>query len=333
MIGRCIRGTVVLLLLMWWTTLLCPAAAVTTTADISETTENTDADQKADRAYVGRAAIAGQSTCSKALLAACSGLGSVAECDVCVAHHQHRLRVRRCTAAAVAAFCKGLPVDAKSILVQDGYLIPGGQFIGHHTSQLQVLIDGSFSAVSKVDWHDRTVVNSTNLRSLKLAGEYMADVPLALPSLFTLQLEGTLRPAANLSKLTSRFTAMVEMRKSTFSAVLGGTYDASTLPVHNKSITHGYMAISIIGGSRNAIRSVRAIANNSDSILGVNQSPHAEIANCEVGGSSVLGMMQTRCIWSLATSRALVHDNHVHHCSTSFCELRIWLRWHGVITD
>ena len=27
-------------------------------------------------------------------------------------------------------------------------------------------------------------------------------------------------------------------------------------------------------------------------------------------------MLHTRCIWTLATSHALVHDNHVHHCSS-----------------
>jgi parallel beta-helix repeat protein len=34
-----------------------------------------------------------------------------------------------------------------------------------------------------------------------------------------------------------------------------------------------------------------------------------------VGGGGGLGMLQTRCIWTLATSHALVHDNHVHNCS------------------
>lgn len=77
------------------------------------------------------------------------------------------------------------------------------------------------------------------------------------------------------------------------------------------------MALSIQGGGNNAIRAVRAMSNNSDAVIGVNMSPRAEIGNCEVGGDArALGMLNTRCIWTLATSHALVHDCHVHHCSS-----------------
>jgi hypothetical protein len=79
--------------------------------------------------------------------------------------------------------------------------------------------------------------------------------------------------------------------------------------------SRGFQAISIVGGhGMNAIRSVRALANNTDAAIGVNQSPHAEIAFSDVGGAD--GMLHGRCIWTLATSAALVHHNIVRNCSS-----------------
>lgn len=53
-------------------------------------------------------------------------------------------------------------------------------------------------------------------------------------------------------------------------AVVGGTFDAASLPAPPDG-SRGYMAIAIVGGGNNAIRGVRALANNSDAALGVNQ--------------------------------------------------------------
>ena len=206
-------------------------------------------------------------------------------------------------------------MSASSLFLVDGRLQPGGQFVGRYTSQLQRLLDGSFAPVSSADWKDKSFINSSTLRHLHLAGEYLADVPLSLPSLFVLKLQGSLHAAPNLtaynSSHTERFAAMIQLQHVSFSAVIGGTFDASSLPPHDEKATHGFMALSILGGSNNAIRGVRAMSNNSDSIIGVNQSPHAEVGGCDVGGGDSLGVLHTRCIWTLATSHALVHDNHV----------------------
>jgi hypothetical protein len=57
-----------------------------------------------------------------------------------------------------------------------------------------------------------------------------------------LRLEGTMKPAANISlQNVSRFTGMVEMRGVHFSAVIGGRYDASALPQVNGS--RGWCAV------------------------------------------------------------------------------------------
>jgi hypothetical protein len=158
------------------------------------------------------------------------------------------------------------------------------------------------------------MVNASVLRYLHLRGEYYADVPLLLPSLFVLNLSGTIAPAANLSMVNvSRFTGFVMLSDTHFTAVVGGTFDARHLSPPLAG-SRGYQAVSIVGGANNAIRGVRAIVNNTGAALGVNQSPRAEISGCDVGGEGKM-MMRGRCIWTLATSRAMVHDNHVHHCS------------------
>jgi hypothetical protein len=56
---------------------------------------------------------------------------------------------------------------------------------------------------------------------------------------------------------------------------------------------------------------------------------YAEVAFCDVGGeaagswgvSPLKAMLQTRCIWSLATAYPLIHDNHVHHCAVHALDL------------
>jgi hypothetical protein len=264
--------------------------------------------------------------CAAAMMQSTCGGEAPAECDVCAGQKQHLLRSAGCSAAEVSAWCTGLPVGATELFVVEGRLQPGGQYVGMHTSQLQALIDGSFAPKSGADWRDMSLVNSSVLRHLHLQGAYLADVSLSLPSLFVLKLSGSITPASNLSRVnTSRYQALVQMADVHFAAVIGGTFDGSMLPampstydpVTKTTTRHGYMALSIQGGGNNAIRGVRAMSNNSDSVIGVNMSPRAEIGNCEVGGDAgALGVLKTRCIWTLATSHALVHDCHVHHCSS-----------------
>lgn len=139
------------------------------------------------------------------------------------------------------------------------------------------------------------------------AGNYLVDVPLRPPSLFTLKLHGTMQPAHNLSFDTHvpRYAALVMLHGVQFSAILGGTprlalsrplelpaiqsesalrlvigtFDASSLPAIPRGAPwahrtgHGYMALSIQKGSHNCIRHVRALANNSDACIGINSSP------------------------------------------------------------
>lgn len=122
-----------------------------------------------------------------------------------------------------------------------------------------------------------------------------------------------MRPASNLSTANiPRFTGMVTLNGTTYSGVIGGTFDASSMPAVNGS--RGFQAIAIAGGGHNVVRSVRAVANNSDTAIGINESPYTEVANCDIGGTDT-ALSKGRCIWTLATSHAIIHHNHVHHCS------------------
>jgi hypothetical protein len=64
-----------------------------------------------------------------------------------------------------------------SITVVNGYV--GHQYVGFHTSELQKnVIDKLFQDVTKANWSQTSLVNSTILRYLNLQGPYYADVPL-----------------------------------------------------------------------------------------------------------------------------------------------------------
>ena len=63
--------------------------------------------------------------------------------------------------------------------------------------------------MTAADWANISLINSTVLRYFVLDGDYLADVPLRLPSLLVLQLgkAATIKPAANLSlENTTTFT-------------------------------------------------------------------------------------------------------------------------------
>ena len=78
---------------------------------------------------------------------------------------------------------------------------------------------------------------------------------------------------------------------------------------------HGAQAITIVGGKHCAVRGVRALSSSPDAAIGINLGEGNEVANCDVGGA-LGGPVRSpgRCIWTLATTRNAVHDNHVHDC-------------------
>ena len=194
-----------------------------------------------------------------------------------------------------------------TVTATDGVL-SGGKWVGSFTSQLQQnVVDALFAPVSNADWRDVTIVNASTLRYLDLHGDYQADVPLRLPSLFVLRLNGSLVDAANftVSAHNQRFSGMVEMNQTAYSAVIGGLYNATR---HNETQTQ---AVTVVNGWRNAIRNIRALSH-FDSVVGINGGMDNEISGCELGGEQGQPV-PFRAVWCLSTTRALVHDNHIHH--------------------
>jgi hypothetical protein len=108
-----------------------------------------------------------------------------------------------------------------------------------------------------------------------------------------------------------------------FAAVLGGTVDATNAPSSKYTEGHlGYQAISIVGGSHNILRGVRALANNTDAAITIKSSQFSEVSNNDIGGtadSPIIG----RCLWTINVTRALVHDNKIHHCTIHALDLDV----------
>ena len=70
-----------------------------------------------------------------------------------------------------------------------------------------------------------------------------------------------------------------------------------------------YEAVHIEDGSTNIVRRVTALGY-AKNVIQVRYGSGHEVADVSVGGGDKAG----RCIWLLATSYALVHDNFIEHC-------------------
>ena len=202
-----------------------------------------------------------------------------------------------------------------SLTIKDGILLPSGKYIGTFTSQLQSAIDFHYPSVDKTTWNTISIVNSSVLRYLDLQGHYFADAPLLLPSLFVLRLNGSLVDALNLTTHpvngdTNAYPGLVTLNSTTYSAVLGvgsaATINAST---HSGTQMH---AVSILNSQKTAVRGLRLVSQ-WETCVGIRGGVHNEVSSNNVGGESGRTTPATRGVWALATSRAYVHHNHVHH--------------------
>ena len=198
-----------------------------------------------------------------------------------------------------------------SFTVIDGYLQPSGKFVGTYTSQLQAnVINTLYPAIEPATVLSQiSLVNNSVLRYLHLEGNYYADSPLTIPSLFVLQLNGSyIVDAQNISD--NKYNGMthsglITLNNSEYSAVIGGTINAT---VH---ATTKMQAISVLNSNRNTIRGTRALSNFQTAI-GIHGGIQNEIAYCDAGGNEG-NRIASRAIWALATSKCYVHHCHVHH--------------------
>lgn len=211
---------------------------------------------------------------------------------------------------------RGVGQGRTVVLLNNGYLVDG-KAVGNFTSQIQKHVFPLFENITKENWMNVSMINqSSGLRYLKMTGDYEADVPLRLPSLFCLMLNGSISDAANFTfgatkhsaAVPSEFAALVTMNSTWYSAVIGGTYDST------RHLSTQAQAITIVSGNRNTIRQVRARSHFS-SAIGIYQGSTNEISGCDVGGDSETSI-SARGIWTLATERSLIHNNRVHHCAS-----------------
>jgi len=173
------------------------------------------------------------------------------------------------------------------------------------------VIDTLFAPVGPADWTSTPILNETSgkIRYLHLIGDYQADVPLQLPSLFILKLNGSITDAANLTLPPApRFSGLVTMNGTHYSGLIGGTVNAT---VHKMSYPNGAQAVTIVDGTRNVIRNVRA-TSSCNSAVGINGGTANEVSNCDLGAEAGR-MFHARAVWCLSTQRAMVHGNHIHH--------------------
>ena len=194
------------------------------------------------------------------------------------------------------------------VTISDGRVQPSNRYVGTFTSQIQRnVIDAMFPSVKPNV--AESIVDSNVLRYLNLNGDYEADVPLVIPSLFVLRLNGSIVDAANLTiRRDSSAVGLVFFNGSQYSSIQGGIVDATT---HS---TTQVQAVSVLNGVRNSVRSVRA-NSQFETAIGVRGGTQNEVAYCDAGGNANK-MSPVRAIWTLATSKAYVHHNHVHHSSS-----------------
>jgi hypothetical protein len=170
------------------------------------------------------------------------------------------------------------PETTREIWVDHGYLVDGAKrtLIGTKASDLQKLIDALPLATPLVNV--TALVNSSQLRRLRLSGDYTGDVTLHLPSLFVLALdEGTTYSGGNSTvrdpwsvrktgckmpaccvetgeRVPANFTgkcacencdgnSMIQVTGTYYTTILGGHFDCSDLP----QTYHGSAAISATG--------------------------------------------------------------------------------------
>ena len=218
------------------------------------------------------------------------------------------------------------------VRVRDGHLVNAdgsvGALVGVHTSQLQAaVVDALIGDVPAVQIRNTSVFNASNLRYLHLQGAYLADIPLLLPSMLVLKLDdgASIRAAANLSdpRNATRHAGLVHLVGAKYSAIEGpGAINASTNAGNGSAVPprggqYGFQAVHVEDSFHCSVRGVRLSADSGSGAIHVTGGLAVEVAGCDIGGGMVWAGGRRdagRCVWVIATSRALVHDNHVHHC-------------------
>ena len=217
-------------------------------------------------------------------------------------------------AAAAAANCFD---NCTHLVVEHGYLVQGASktWVGTNWSSIGALLEQHMPAVGPLPGQD---ANGSTMRTLTLTGDYVADVPLNLPSRLHFHLDGTVHgnlthdnqePKAcpyGLNPVMYGMCAIIEIGpESEFVSVTGGTYTCDD-PGGTS------FAVSCRGCSNTLIQNLTASGCGRQGIApggNINfygAGPAVEVRNVESFGSN-------RGIWHrLASKKVLITDSYLH---------------------
>ena len=254
-----------------------------------------------------------------------------------------------------------------TVRIVNGVNVDTNEFIGKEISKIQKVIDVDMGCPLRVALNrsdpvenpnacvsastyygkfqqidDNSLFDEKTLRYLKLEGDYIADVPLLLPSLMVLQLNGSITAGPTLAenmKSTKTFSktnvknpGMVMVDNERMVAIIGGFYNATvdqdtTKDKYNNkdTIMGSICAIKFWQSTYGLVRGVNAtVGKYSEAVLLINQwSESIEVTQSEFFGqmfSDKTDIMESspdyraRCIWALVARFVVVHDNFIHHC-------------------
>ena len=191
--------------------------------------------------------------------------------------------------------------------VDRGYLVEGTKrtLVGTKASDLQKLIDTLPPPTPLANV--TALVNSSQLRRLRLTGAYTGDVTLHLPSLFVLALdEGTTYSGAAAGWVDG--SNLIEANGTFYTAVVGGVYSCSDMQLsfHGSTGIFGH-ATRVFTMTNVKVSHCGLGRNYSTGNVMVQNGVQGEISYSEFFGGS-------RGIWLERNNGLAVHHNHVHDC-------------------
>ena len=142
------------------------------------------------------------------------------------------------------------------------------------------------------------------LNVLDLSGDYQVDIPLNLPSMFVLKLNGSLTPAANFSVPADTVNpALVRVEGKGFTAILGGVIS---------TFLQNATAVTLQDSHHIQIHGVHATGSGyGNAVVVVEGGKYNEVAKCKIETPGVVGTSSTIGVLVSKTKDPLVHDNEI----------------------
>jgi parallel beta-helix repeat protein len=203
---------------------------------------------------------------------------------------------------STAATTDGCFDNCTHVRITDGFL-PNGTFIGRTWSAVQRAMPPPIGPLPGM------VANASTMRQLTLTGDYVADVPLELPSRLHFRLDGTVHGDLNASKVPGGCPygfqykgacALVHIGVGAkFVSVSGGTYTCDSVMTA--------FGISCEGCSNTLIQNVTTSGCGQGNLHFFAAGPALEIKRVDSSGSG-------RGVWSqVPSAKVLITDSYFHH--------------------